>query len=339
LMAYMYHITPNPRKTVLSQVAEHVFGRTFPYYYIQSTTALILILAANTAFSGFPLLASIMAKDKFMPRMFNNRGDRLNFSNGIILLAFAAIALIVLFNGDIDRLIPLYAIGVFLSFTLAQSGLVYRWWRKRSTRWISKLAVNALGAVVTLIVLLIFAITKFDEGAWIVIIVIPIMIFLFYQIRRHYNAVAEQLRVNIKEVKPTDRVQKEHLIIVPVGGINQVVVNTLSYAKKLNGEIVALYVAFDEEEVKKMESRWKEWNPGVRLVVTRSRFRSVIHPLMRLIHKVEAKERQVTVLIPEFIPLKWWHRLLHNQTALMLRFVLLIRTRVVIATVPFHLHK
>jgi amino acid transporter len=339
LMAYMYHITPNPRKTVLSQVAEHVFGRTFPYYYIQSTTALILILAANTAFSGFPLLASIMAKDKFMPRMFNNRGDRLNFSNGIILLAFAAIALIVLFNGDIDRLIPLYAIGVFLSFTLAQSGLVYRWWRKRSTRWISKLAVNALGAVVTLIVLLIFAITKFDEGAWIVIIVIPIMIFLFYQIRRHYNAVAEQLRVNIKEVKPTDRVQKEHLIIVPVGGINQVVVNTLSYAKKLNGEIVALYVAFDEEEVKKMESRWKEWNPGVRLVVTRSRFRSVIHPLMRLIHKVEAKERQVTVLIPEFIPLKWWHRLLHNQTALMLRFVLLIRTHVVIATVPFHLHK
>lgn len=337
MLAYFYHIVPNKTETVLSQIAEHTFGRTLPYYYVQATTALILILAANTSFSGFPLLASIMARDKFMPRMFNNRGDRLNYSNGIMLLALASIGLIIAFEGDLERLIPLYAIGVFLSFTLAQIGMVFRWWKTRSKGWPAKLAINAIGGVVTFIVLLIFAVTKFKEGAWIVVIVIPLLILFFYQVRRHYEAVAEQLRLPENYVS-TD-VPTEHLIVVPIGGVNRVVMNTINYAKKLNGDVVALYVAFEEEEVEKMEKRWEKLDLGVRLVVTRSRFRSVITPLLRFIDKLNEENRQITVLIPEFIPARWWHRLLHNQTALMIRLMLLMRTNVVISTVPFFLTK
>jgi amino acid transporter len=336
LLTYMYHITPSNTETVLSQIAEHTFGRTIPYYYIQATTTLILILAANTSFSGFPLLASIMAKDKFMPRIFSNRGDRLNYSNGILLLALASIGLIIIFQGNIDRLIPLYAIGVFLSFTLAQTGMVIRWWKLKSNGWLLKLSINALGATVSLLVLIIFAITKFTQGAWIVIVVIPILIFLFYQIRRHYQAVAEQLR--IKENLNSHSLDKktEHMIVVPIGGVNKVVLNTLSYAEKLNGEIVALYIAFDEEEEKKIQNLWNQYHTDIRLVITRSRYRSIIRPLLRFIDKLQTEGRHITVLIPEFIPVKWWHRFLHNQTALLIR-LLLMRTDVIISTVPFHL--
>jgi amino acid transporter len=337
LLAFMYHIIPNETQTVLSQIAEHTFGRTLPYYYVQATTALILILAANTAYSGFPLLASIMAKDKFMPRMLAIRGDRLNFSNGIILLSFASIALIVVFRGDIHRLIPLYAIGVFTSFTLAQTGMVKRWWRAKPKGWLGKMSINALGAVISFIVLLVFAVTKFAEGAWIVVIVIPLFVFFFFQVRRHYDAVAEQLRLHVDEtvVEPPT----ENLFVIPIGGVNQVVKNTISYAKSLQGEVIALFIAFDEAEAKKVEAKWEEWNPGVRLVVTRSRYRSVIEPLLRFIDKIQTDGRQITILVPEFVPVHWWQRLLHNQTALMIRFILLFRTNVVISTVPYHLKK
>lgn len=335
LLAYLYHIIPSNTETVLSQVAEHTFGRTIPYYYIQTTTALILILAANASFSGFPLLSSIMARDKFMPRMFFNRGDRLNFSNGIIALALTSIILIIAFQGDIDRLIPLYAIGVFLSFTLAQSGMVVRWWKTRSKKWMLKLALNALGAFVSFVVLIIFTVTKFTEGAWIVTLVIPIFIFSFYKIRQHYQSVAEQLSIRDNE-SPSNE-EKEHIVILPIGGINKVVLNTLSYAKKLNGEIIALFISFDEEQERKIQELWDSINPGIRLVITRSRYRSVIRPLIRFVEKVEAENRHITVLIPEFIPSKWWHRALHNQTALLMRLMLVNRTDVIISTVPFHL--
>lgn len=337
LLAYMYHTVPSNTETILSQIAEHTFGRTIPYYYIQATTALILILAANTSFSGFPLLSSIMARDKFMPRMFFNRGDRLNFSNGIILLALASIALVVAFQGDIDRLIPLYAIGVFLSFTLAQSGMVVRWWRTRSERWLLKLGLNALGALVSFIVLIIFAVTKFTEGAWIVILVIPMFIFVFYKIHQHYKAVAEQLRIHLDEETNRDDGKTEHIVVVPIGGVNKVVLNTLSYAKKLDGEIIALFISYDEEQEKKIEDLWEQVNPDIRLVITRSRYRSVTRPLLRFIEKIEEDNRHITVLIPEFIPSKWWHRALHNQTAFLMRLILLNRTDVIISTVPFHL--
>ena len=341
LLAYIYNITPKTNQTVLSQIAEHTFGRTLPYYYVQATTALILIFAANTSFSGFPLLASIMAKDKFMPRIFFNRGDRLNYSNGIILLALSSILLIVIFKSNIERLIPLYAIGVFLSFTLAQAGMVIRLFKGKSKNTKGKyfkILINAVGSIVTLLVLIIFAITKFTEGAWIVIIVIPIFVFTFYQIKKHYEAVAEQLRI------PNDYKQhlteKEHMIVLPIAGVNKVVLNTIAYAKKLNGEIVAFFISFDEKEEEKIEKLWEKWNlTDIRLVITRSRYRSIIRPLLRFINKITEENRQITVLIPEFVPLKWWHRFLHNQTAFIIRLTLLIKTDVVISTVPFHLTK
>lgn len=336
LMAYLYHVTPSETETVLSQIAEHTFGRTLPYYYIQTTTALILILAANTSFTGFPILASIMAKDQFMPRLFTVRGDRLNFTHGIIVLALAAIGLIILFEGDVHRLIPLYAIGVFLSFTLAQAGMVRLWLKTKQPGWLPKMVINALGAVITCIVLFIFAITKFTEGAWIVLLVIPLFVIAFYQIHRHYENIADELRIDPSKDKP---VKKDHLIILPVGGVNRVVRNTVSYAQSIGGKVIAFYVGFDEKDIEKMKARWEQWNPGIGLVVTRSRYRSVIDQLLCFINHVQHQERDkhITVLIPEFIPRRWWHRLLHNQTALLIRLTLLVKKDVVVSTVPFHL--
>jgi amino acid transporter len=338
LLAYLYHLTPDPKQTIVSQIAEQTFGRTIPYYYVQATTALILILAANTSYSGFPLLASIMAKDKLMPRMFMTRGDRLNFSNGIIALSIAAIVLILAFGGDIDRLIPLYAIGVFTSFTLAQLGMVRRWLKHKPTGWRTKLAINATGAVVCFMVLLIFAITKFDEGAWVIVLVIPMFILLFSQIYRHYQGIADELRLDRFTEKP---VTQDQLLIIPVGGVNRVVRNTISYAKSLEVEAVALYIAFEKEDQERMKNKWAEWDPGIPLKVTYSPYRSVIEPLLKFIDRMKARNKncQITVLIPQFIPRRWWHNLLHNQTALMIRFILLWKKDVVIGTVPFHLKK
>ncbi|SFS65415.1 APC family permease [Marininema halotolerans] len=338
VLAYLYHMTPLPEETLISQIAEETFGRTIPYFFIQATTALILILAANTSYSGFPLLASIMAKDKMMPRMFTARGDRLNYSNGIMVLSFAAMLLISLFQGHTERLIPLYAIGVFTSFTLAQSGMVQRLLKHKPHGWKGKLAISLTGAIVTFIVLLIFAITKFTEGAWIIIVILPIFVFVFSKIYRHYEAVADELRIDISTVKPQI---KKQMIVLPVGGINQVVSNTIAYARSLNVDIVALYIAFDENDAKRMRDRWKVWCPDIRLIIMHSRYRSIIRPLLKFIGKLPnyVGDRQVTVLIPQFIPRRWWHRLLHNKTALVIRWILLTRKDIVVSTVPFHLKK
>ncbi|MFC7394362.1 APC family permease [Scopulibacillus cellulosilyticus] len=334
-LAYLYHVVPN-HETVLSQIAAHIFGHSVFYYYIQVTTALILLLACNTSFSAFPILASMMSDDKFLPRMFGVRGDRLNFSNGIIFLAVAAIVLIIAFEGNVNQLIPLYAIGVFLSFTLAQTGLVCRWIKNKPKHWLSKLVINLIGAILTFVVTIIFAVTKFTEGAWIVVILIPLLILIFYRIRRHFVLVGQELQIDIETDKPEEI---ESRIIIPVSGISKVVRNTIGYAKSIGGEAVALYIGFDEEDVKRMESQWEKWAPDVRLVTTVSRYRSVIRPLLRFIDHMgeDGKHRRITVLVPEFIPRQWWTKALHNQTGLMIRVILLFRKDVVISTVPYHL--
>lgn len=332
-LAYMYHITPG-HQTVLSKVASHVFGHNFLYFYIQGTTALILLLACNTSFSAFPLLASMMSKDKFLPRMFSVRGDRLNFSNGIVFLAIAAVILVVVFGGKVNALIPLYAIGVFLSFTLAQVGLVRRWMKKKPQNWQYKLVVNSAGAILTFVVLMIFAVTKFTEGAWIVVIVIPVLIFIFYKIRRHFEGLSDQLKINISDDKPF---AVDHRVIIPISGISKVVRNSVGYAKSIDGDPVALYIAFDEDDAARMEEEWEKWDPGIRLAVTISRYRSIISPLLRFIDHIEedGERHLITVLIPELIPQRWWMKALHNQTGLMMRVVLLFRKDVVVATMPF----
>lgn len=339
-LAYYYGISPRAEVTVVSQIAEETFGRNGMYYFIQGTTALILILAANTGYSAFPLLAVNLAKDKFIPRMFTIRGDRLGYSNGIIILGFASILLIIAFNGQTEHLIPLYAVGVFIPFTLSQTGMMLKWIREKPSGWIVKLIINTTGAFISFTVTIVFFLTKFDR-VWPVLIFLPLIIFIFHRIRRHYDAVGDQLRITTCEpVVPIEG----NVIIVPVAGITHVVENSINYAKSLSPEqIIAVYVSFEREDEKKFEEKWKMWQPDVRLVTLHSHYRSIIQPLTKFVdtveHKASESNYQVTVIIPQFIPKKGWHNILHNQSSLLIRAFLLYRRNVIITTVPYHLKK
>jgi amino acid transporter len=339
-LAYYYGIVPNATETVVSQIAEETFGRNFMYFFIQGTTALILILAANTGYSAFPLLAVNLAKDKFIPRMFLVRGDRLGYSNGIITLGIASIILIIVFKGETEHLIPLYAVGVFIPFTLSQSGMMLKWIREKPKGWIPKLIINSIGAIISFIVTMMFFLTKFNQ-VWPVLVFLPIIIFAFYRIRKHYDAVGDQLRLTTCE--PAVPI-KGNVIIVPVAGMTHVVENSINYAKSLSAEqIIAVYVAFEREDERKFEEKWKKWQPDVRLVTLHSYYRSIIHPLTKFVDTIEHKAREsnykVTVIIPQFIPKKGWHNILHNQSSLLIRAFLLYRRNVVVTTVPYHLKK
>ncbi|MBP3966427.1 APC family permease [Paenibacillus lignilyticus] len=338
LLAYWYGIVPSATETVVSQIANATFGRGVLYYAIQGITALILFLAANTAYSAFPLLAFMLAKDKYMPHAFMVRGDRLGFSNGIIFLGVFSALLVVLFHGDTENLIPLYAVGVFIPFTLSQLGMMVRWIKLKPANWGVGLTVNTIGMLTTLIITLIFIFTKFSQ-IWMVFIFLPIVIIGFYKINRHYMNTADELRINIDKEKPAI---KGSTIVVPVAGITKVVLQSISYAKSLTDNVVAVYVGFDEEEIERLEKKWEEWNPGVRLIVLRSSYRSIIRPLVRFIETVEWKTQEtdhITVLIPQFITKHWWHNILHNQSSLLLRAYLFTQKDVVIATVPYRLHR
>ncbi|MDQ0917876.1 APC family permease [Paenibacillus sp. V4I5] len=341
ILALGYGIAPDPNghTSVLSMVTEHAFGRGVMYYATQIGTMLILVLAANTSFNGFPILASIMAQDKNFPRMFSFRGDRLSFHYGIITLGVLASILLIGFKGKTDALIPLYAIGVFLSFTLAQGGLVRKWLKERVKGWIGKLLINGLGGIVSLAVLLIFSVTKFSEGAWIVIIITPLLLWLITKISHHYDDVANQLRIDIT----IERVYtKEPLIIVPVAGIHRVVAHSLSYAKSLSPNVIAFYVSFSDEDEELMQEKWEKWDPGVRLVVFKSRYRTILKPLAEFIERIDthvSEKQNIMVILPQFMPKKWWHRLLHNQSAARIRTKLQADKDIVVATVPYHLHE
>lgn len=337
-LAYYYGVTPKVEVTVVSQIAEQTFGRNFMYFIIQGTTALILILAANTGYSAFPLLAVNLAKDKFIPRMFTIRGDRLGYSNGIIFLGILSIVLIIAFKGQTEHLIPLYAVGVFIPFTLSQTGMMLKWIRQKPKGWIPKLIVNSIGATISFIVTLMFFITKFSQ-IWSVLVFLPIIIYLFYRIRKHYEAVGDQLR--LASCEPAIPVEG-NVIILPVAGITHVVENSLNYAKSLSPhQIIAVYVPFEREDEAIFEEKWKKWQPDVRLVTLHSPYRSIINPLSKFIDTVQRKASesnfQVTVIIPQFIPKKGWHNILHNQSSLLIRAHLLYRRNVIITTVPYHL--
>jgi uncharacterized membrane protein YeaQ/YmgE (transglycosylase-associated protein family) len=310
------------------------------YYFIQATTAMILVLAANTGYSAFPLLAVNLAKDKYIARMFTIRGDRLGYSNGIIFLAVMAIILIIVFKGRTERLIPLYAVGVFIPFTLSQTGMLVKWIREKPQGWIVKLIINFVGALISFVVMMIFFITKFGQ-VWSVLIFLPLIVLLFHAIKKHYNAVGEQLSLSNNEPIPSI---EGNVMIVPVAGMTHVVENSLVYAKSLGTvQLIAVYVAFDRESEAEFEKKWKKWQPDVRLVTLHSHYRSIIHPLTKFIDTVEHKaaeyNHRVTVLIPQFIPKKSWHNILHNQSSLLIRAFLLYRRNVIVTTVPYHLKK
>ncbi|WP_379136148.1 APC family permease [Paenibacillus sp. sgz500958] len=339
-LAYYYGIAPREEVTVVSDIAEGIFGRNFMYFFIQGTTALILILAANTGYSAFPLLAVNLAKDKFIPRMFAIRGDRLGYSNGIISLGLLSILLIVVFKGRTEHLIPLYAVGVFIPFTLSQTGMLLKWYRQRPKGWLAKFIINTTGAVISFVVTTMFFLTKFTQ-VWPVLIFVPLILLIFLRIKKHYNDVADQLRITTCE--PAIPIEG-NVIIVPVAGITHVVESSLNYAKSLAAyQVIAVHIPFERDEELAFEEKWKKWQPDVRLVTLHSPYRSIIQPLLKFIDTVQYKASesnyQVTIIIPQFIPKKGWHNILHNQSSLLIRAHLLYRRNVIITTVPYHLKK
>ena len=335
-MAYYLGVIPKEDETVVSQIARATFGEGFLYYLVQGSTMLILILAANSAFAGFPRLASLLARDSFMPHQMAMMGDRLVFSNGIIILGASSGFLIVLFESDTHALIPLYAVGVFLSFTLSQAGMVKRWLIKRGPHWRKKLVVNGIGAVTTAIATTIIASTKFMHGAWIVIVLIPLLIMMFRGIRSHYKAVTEQVSLSRGHRPPIPR---RNIVLIPIGGVNRAVIRAVDYARSRPGEIRAVLVDTDSEETAKAEMQWAQWGCGVNLIVLPSPYRSILGSLLDYIEEILEKEPEswITVVIPEILPARWWQNILHNQRALMLKAALLFKDRVVLTDVPFHL--
>jgi len=289
------------------------------------------------------LLLSILARDGYMPRYLGARGERLSFSNGIILLSVFAGALIAGFGGNVEHLISLYAIGVFLSFTIAQTALVVHWRRERGSKWRLRAIINAFGAVITGLVVLIVAITKFFHGAWIVLLFIPAMIYVFKAIKQHYTDMAEQLHLSIADWESLKQGPKgKNIIVVPVSSPTSVVVQTMRYAHSISTDVIALHITTDREMGRKVEEKWKIWDPGVRLITVYSPYRLVIEPLIHFVEKLQsnkAAEDFITILIPEFETKKWWHRFLHNQTGWILRTLLILKKDVVVTTIPYHLKK
>jgi amino acid transporter len=338
LLAQQLHVVPDESgtRTVLSIIAGEVFGTgSLPFWIVQILTMSILVLAANTAFNGFPLLASLMARDNYLPRQFSHIGDRLVYSNGIIILAVCAVILNIVFGGIVTNLIPLYAIGVFTSFTLSQTGMVLRWLRLKEEGWQTGLFISALGGVVSFIVLIVFAVTKFAEGAWIVLILIPLLIVALNGIRRHYASTAEQLSL----VGRTPNALRYNHVIVPVGTLHRGVVRALQYARTLSTDVTAVYVEISPETTAKLRAKWEIWGQDIPLEVLESPYRSTLAPLMGVINRFDNSRRDtvVTIVIPEFVPSRWWQQILHNQTALTLKFLLLSRRNTVVISIPFHL--
>lgn len=395
VLAYFFKIHPLEHETVISQIARVVFTGPLGwfYYVVQATTALILILAANTSFAGFPRLASLLARDRYLPRQLANLGDRLVFSNGILLLAGFSGLLVWAFRGDTSRLIPLYAVGVFLSFTLSQAGMIVHWWREgqqlksmraaaakgttspeqiakkqsaelrltgklegtrltkpgtgpktlaeiaqleKRSHWRKSLVINAIGAFATGIVLFVFIATKFIHGAWVVVFLIPLLVLLFMRIHRHYIEVAKQLSTEgLSPLRPI-----HHEVIVPISGIHRGVIEALEYAKSIAPHhVTAVYVNLDDEAAQKLREKWQQWGSGVNLVVVASPYRSLARPLMNYVDRVRRTKQNVvvTIVLPEFVPAKWWQNLLHNQNTLFLKGALLFKRGIVVTNVPYHL--
>jgi amino acid transporter len=336
LLSHAYQIHPSEHETVISQLARGVFqGRGVPYYLLQAATMLILVLAANTAYADFPRLSSILARDRYLPRQFMNQGDRLAFSNGILGLSALAAVLLIAFRGDTHALIPLYMIGVFVSFTLSQAGMVLHWRRLRGPGWRMSAAISASGAIVTGIVLAVVAVTKAHEGAWIIMLVIPVQVVLFRITKAHYNEVAAQL--TLTDWQPDRR--HENRVIVPISGVQRAVVGALDYARTLSADVRAVYIDVDPASTAQIQKDWDKWGRGVPLVVLPSPFRSLMEPLLEYIGQLDEDHPNdyVTVVLPEFVPARWWHHLFHNQRALLIKAALLFKPHTIVTSVPFHL--
>lgn len=332
-----FGILPHDGETVLSQLARAVVGHGPFYYVIQAATALVLVLAANTAFADFPRLASFLAKDRFMPRQFVFRGDRLGFSVGIMALGALAAVLVAGFGANVSHLIPLYAVGVFISFTLSQTSMAKRWWTRREHGWSRGLVINGFGALVTGVVAAVIMATKFTSGAWAVIVMMPMLVGLLVAIARHYDEVAAQLAVPRSEVRPFPL--RASRVLVPVADLNRASLRTLRYAMGLSKDVTALHVALSSESAERLRAQWAAHGLDAELVVVESPYRALVQPVLAYLETIKPEEQPtpVTVVLSEFVPKHFWQFMLHNRLAVRLKLALLFRRNVTVVDVPFHL--
>jgi amino acid transporter len=332
------HVSVTGGETIISQIAKAVFGVNAFYYIFQIGTMGILIIAANTAFAVFPRLSSIMARDHYMPHQFMDRGDRLAYSTGIIALGGVAALLVVAFQGNVNKLIHLYAVGVFLAFFLANSGMVVHWWKKRGYRWKSSIIVNGIGAVVTAGILIIVVVTKFMSGAWIVVLLIPIIVSIFLMIRRHYLNVGEQLRI-VPEQLPSSKI--DQVVIVPIEDINYASLRAIAFARTIASDAIMLHVSTDPESAEKVKQRVSTYASDLKLVVVESPFRSFVRPLLAYVQAIHSQKPDafVTIVLPEFITAHWWERYMHERSALRLHRAFEKHPNIAVVMVPYLLEK
>jgi amino acid transporter len=356
-LAIQIGAVPSEVETVISQLARTVFdSRGLPYLILISATTVILIMAANTSFADFPRLSALHAGDGFLPRQLTYRGSRLVYSRGIVTLAGFACLLIIVFQASVTLLIPLYAIGVFLSFTLSQTGMARRWWKighlapgevieergstlRPEKGWRLKLVINGFGAVCTFIVMVVFATTKFTQGAWVILVLVPILVAIFFSIHRHYRALAHNL--SLEDYGPPPQVRR-HRVLLPVSGVHRGTLAALRYARSLSDDVTAIHVSIDAAEAERVRQKWETWGEGVRLVLLESPYRLLLEPLLGYVQEV-ARERQpgetITIVVPQFVPDRWWTNLLHTQTALWLRMALMFKPGIVITDVPYQVEQ
>ncbi|MBI2977032.1 MAG: APC family permease [Chloroflexi bacterium] len=342
-----FAVVAGPGETILSALTRRIWGSGVPYLLVQASTLLVLMVAANTSFVGFPRVASIVARDGYLPRQLTFLGDRLVYSNGILLLAGLAGMLVLVFEGDTHGLIPLFAIGAFLAFTLSQAGMVVHWLRQRGRNWQVKAALNGLGTLTTTTTVVIIGLSKFLDGAWIVILLIPLLVLGFHRIYRHYQQVAAEL--TLRGLPPSLRPLSQPRIVVPLASLHRGVIEALRYARAISNNVTAVYIEIEPGGGEKLRQQWQSWGlyQDARLEIVPSPYRSVVGPFMEFLDRTDAEHNDgqaATVLLPEFVLAKWWEALLHNQTAWIIKLALLYqrrafdRTRVII-DVPFYLRE
>ncbi len=338
-------VVARPQETILSALARRLLGSGPAYLLIQASTLLILAVAANTSFADFPRVVALLAKDGFLARQLTNLGDRLVFANGIVLLSVATGAVIVFFGGDTHALIPLFAVGAFLAFTLSQAGMVVHWWRERGRGWWLKATFNGLGALATATTLIIIGASKFVEGAWITILLIPVLVACFHRVRAHYQEIAREL--SLRGIPPSLRPFPPLRVVVPISGVHRGIVDAIAYARSISRDVTAVYVELEPSAGQRLREEWERWWPDMPLVVVSSPYRSIIGPLLDFLDETDREHddgQLATVVLPEFVPAKWWHTLLHNQTAWLIKAALLYRRRRLgfqraIIDVPYHLKR
>jgi amino acid transporter len=338
-MASTIGVIPDPseEKTVLAQVAQVVFGEGIPFLLLQVATVLVLALAANTAFADFPRLSSFLARDGFMPRQFAFRGERLAFTTGIVALSGVAALLLIAFGASVTALIPLYTLGVFLAFTLSQSSMVVRWWRRHESGWGRGIAINGLGALTTGVIAIIVVQSKFLAGAWMVVVALPILVLLMLAIRDHYRAV--DAGVKLDRIPPGGAAATKPMVIVPIARLDEPARQAIAFANSIAPDAIAVHVTNDGDGADAMRREWPAWSGGAELVVIESPYRALIGPLLAYLDVLQRHDasRPVLVVLSEFVPRHWWENLLHNQTALRLKLRLFTRPNTIVADVPYHL--